>query len=197
VLSGDAGHFKSPGPGRGIGDAFIQAERLAAGILGALGRGEGALDGGEGSLDGGEGVLDGGDAELDGGDAELDGGDAELDGGDAGLDGAMRRWGRWRDREFAQHYWLAYDLEKEGAVPAVLVEILCDLHAQGRAGLFFDLLNHRVRPSQVLTPPRALRASARLLRRPGRRALLGELRALGAQDFARRWRNRRPLYATT
>ena len=26
VLCGDAGHFKSPGPGRGIGDAFIQAE---------------------------------------------------------------------------------------------------------------------------------------------------------------------------
>ena len=26
VLTGDAGHFKDPGPGRGIGDAFIQAD---------------------------------------------------------------------------------------------------------------------------------------------------------------------------
>ena len=32
VLSGDAGHFKSPAPGRGIGDAFLQAERLATAI---------------------------------------------------------------------------------------------------------------------------------------------------------------------
>ncbi|HEY2767952.1 MAG TPA: FAD-dependent monooxygenase [Solirubrobacteraceae bacterium] len=153
VLCGDAGHFKSPGPGRGIGDAFIQAESLATTILGAL------------------------------------------DGGDAALDGAMRRWGRRRDREFAGHYWLAYDLEEEGGVPAVLVEILRDLHAEGRAGLFFDLLNHRARPSQVLAPPRVLRASARLLRRPGRRSLLSELGALGARDARRRWRNRRPSYA--
>ena len=29
VLSGDAGHFKSPSPGRGIGDAFLQADSLA------------------------------------------------------------------------------------------------------------------------------------------------------------------------
>jgi flavin-dependent dehydrogenase len=155
ILSGDAGHFKSPGPGRGIGDAFIQAESLAATIAEALG------------------------------------------GGDDTLDAAMRRWGRWRDREFAQHYWLAYDLEEEGSVPAVLVEILRDLRAQGRAGLFFDLLNHRARPTQVLTPPRALRAAARLLGpgRSGRGALLRELGALGARDAGRRWRNRRPLYA--
>jgi flavin-dependent dehydrogenase len=155
VLSGDAGHFKSPAPGRGIGDAFLQADSLASAIAGALG------------------------------------------GADGELDAAMSRWGRWRDREFAEHYWLAYDLEEPGPVPAVLVEMLRALQRQGKAGLFFELLNHRVRPSQLLTPPRVIGASARLLAsgRTQRGALLRKLGALGAQDLRRRWRNRRPVYA--
>lgn len=37
VLVGDAGHFKDPALGRGIGDAFIQAETLAATLVGRLG----------------------------------------------------------------------------------------------------------------------------------------------------------------
>ncbi|HEX8052985.1 MAG TPA: NAD(P)/FAD-dependent oxidoreductase [Thermoleophilaceae bacterium] len=36
VLVGDAGHFKDPAAGRGIGDAFIQAERLAPTIVAGL-----------------------------------------------------------------------------------------------------------------------------------------------------------------
>jgi flavin-dependent dehydrogenase len=162
VLSGDAGHFKSPAPGRGIGDAFLQAERMAAAIVEALG--------GDG---GGHG-----------------------DGGDA-LDAALRRWGHWRDREFAEHYWIAYDFEDAGAVPAVLVEVLRRLQQQDRAGLFFEVLNHRLRPSQLLTPPRVLGATARLLARGGldRGALLSEIGTLGAQDLRRRRLNRRPAYA--
>jgi 2-polyprenyl-6-methoxyphenol hydroxylase-like FAD-dependent oxidoreductase len=155
VLSGDAGHFKSPAPGRGIGDAFMQAQSLAGAIAGAL------------------------------------------DGSDAVLDAATSRWGRDRDREFAEHYWLAYDLEERGAVPAVLVEILRGLHSRGEAGKFFDLLNHRVRPSRLLTPSRVMGATARLLAtgRTNRRALLGELGELGARDLRRRLQNRRPVYA--
>ncbi len=167
VLCGDAGHFKSPSPGRGIGDAFIQAESLAAAILGELGgQGEG-FGGREGSRRSHE----------------------------QSLDGALRRWGRWRDREFAPHYWLAYDLEEEGAVPAVLVEILRVLQAHGSAWKFFDLLNHRAKPTEVLTPPLVLRASARLLGRPGRRDALGALATLGGRELGRRWRDRRPAYA--
>ena len=155
VLSGDAGHFKSPSPGRGIGDAFLQADSLAAAITGALGGSERALD------------------------------------------AAMTRWGRWRDREFAEHYWLAYDLEEAGSVPPVLVEILRGLQRQGKAWQFFDVLNHRIRPSRLLTPPRVIGATRRLLTggTVDRRALLGELRALGMQDLGRRLRNRRPRYA--
>ncbi len=154
VLCGDAGHFKSPAPGRGIGDAFMQADSLATTILKALG------------------------------------------GSDRALDRALARWGRWRDREFAEHYWLAYDLEQPGSVPAVLIEILRRLQAQDKAGLFFDLLNHRVRPTQVLTPPRAVGAIGRLLARDDteRRALLREIGTLASQDARRRWLNRRPAY---
>ena len=156
VLAGDAGHFKSPSPGRGIGDAFLQAERLASAIAGAI-----------------HGPAD-------------------------SLDGAIRGWGRWRDREFAEHYWLAYDFEEAGEVPLVLVEILRQLDRQGKAGLFFELLNHRMRPLQVLTPPRVAAASARLLARRGseRRKLLAQLGTLGARDARRRWLGRRPVYAT-
>src|SRR5439155_22050861 len=68
VLVGDAGHFKDPAPGRGIGDAFIQAEKLASTIV------------------------------------------AVLNESDQVLDAALRRWGRWRDKEFGEHYWFANDL---------------------------------------------------------------------------------------
>jgi flavin-dependent dehydrogenase len=155
VLTGDAGHFKSPSPGRGIGDAFIQGDRLAATIAEAW------------------------------------------PGADGALDVALRRWGRWRDREFAEHYWLAYDFEEAGAAPAVLVELLRRLHQQGKAGRFFDVLNHRERPTQLLTPPRLLGATTRLLAsgRGARGALLSELGGLGAQELRRRLRNRRPAYA--
>jgi hypothetical protein len=155
VLCGDAGHFKSPAPGRGIGDAFLQADSLATTILDALEKSDDALD------------------------------------------QAMKRWGRWRDREFAEHYWLAYDLEQPGSVPTVLIEILSRLREQGQAGLFFDLLNHRVRPTQALTPQRAAGAIGRLLARhdTGRRTLLREIGTLAAQDVRRRWLNRHPTYA--
>lgn len=44
ALVGDAGHFKDPTPGQGIGDALRQAEALAAAIARALGGGHGAPD---------------------------------------------------------------------------------------------------------------------------------------------------------
>jgi 2-polyprenyl-6-methoxyphenol hydroxylase-like FAD-dependent oxidoreductase len=156
VLIGDAGHFKSPAPGRGIGDAFLlQADKLAPVIADAL------------------------------------------HGSDQRIDRAMRRWGRWRDREFAEHYWIAYDFEDTAPVPPVLVEVLRRLQQQGKAGLLFEILNHRIRPSRVVTPPRVLRAVANLLAtgEVDRRALLSEVAQLGARDIKRRWWNRHPVYA--
>ena len=156
VLCGDAGHFKSPAPGRGIGDAFLQAQQLASTLTAALAH------------------------------------------SDEALDRATHEWVRWREREFAEHYWLAYDLEEAGLVPAVLVELLARLRDQGKAGLFFDVLNHRARPVQVLSPARLLAASARLLARSGtrRRELLARTGTLGARDMRRRALGVRPAYAT-
>jgi 2-polyprenyl-6-methoxyphenol hydroxylase-like FAD-dependent oxidoreductase len=44
ALVGDAGHFKDPTPGQGIGDALRQSEKLAAAITRALDGGEGRPD---------------------------------------------------------------------------------------------------------------------------------------------------------
>lgn len=155
VLAGDAGHFKDPSAGRGIGDAFRQVDSLAPAIT------------------------------------------AGLAGTDIDLDKAMTDWGRWRDREFAEHHWFAQDLGKAGHLPAVLPEILRGLHARGRIGEFVDLFAHRSTPSRVLTPPRLVRATGRLLIRRGvnRGALLKETWALVAEDARHRLRNRRPDYA--
>jgi flavin-dependent dehydrogenase len=44
ALAGDAGHFKDPALGRGIGDAFIQSEALASAIVSGLGGSGAGLD---------------------------------------------------------------------------------------------------------------------------------------------------------
>ncbi|MGA2470698.1 MAG: hypothetical protein ABSG64_08410 [Solirubrobacteraceae bacterium] len=58
-----------------------------------------------------------------------------------------------------------------GPVPSVLVEILRRLQAQGRAELFFELLNQRLLPSQPLprrgcSAPEAEGELAYVLERP-------------------------------
>jgi 2-polyprenyl-6-methoxyphenol hydroxylase-like FAD-dependent oxidoreductase len=154
VLLGDAGHFKDPAPGRGIGDAFIQADSLASAIASAMGGGR-------------------------------------------EIDTELKRWGQWRDREFAEHYWLATDLGKAGAAPAVLTEMIQSLADRGEIDVFFEFLSHRVRPSEVVTPRRVAGAVARQLRsRSGERLeVLREIRELGATDARRRRLNRRPAFA--
>jgi 2-polyprenyl-6-methoxyphenol hydroxylase-like FAD-dependent oxidoreductase len=44
ALVGDAGHFKDPAPGQGIGDAFRQAEAMAPAIVSGLARSDAELD---------------------------------------------------------------------------------------------------------------------------------------------------------
>jgi flavin-dependent dehydrogenase len=154
VLIGDAGHFKDPAPGRGIGDAFLQADALAPAIV------------------------------------------AGLDGSGMGIDAAMKKWGRWRDGEFAEHYWLATDLGKSGAVPVILGEIVRGLIEHDEVDKFLELLNHRVKPSEVVTPPRLIGAIGRLMRRRAgeRGAILREVAGLTADEAHRRWLNHRPAY---
>jgi 2-polyprenyl-6-methoxyphenol hydroxylase-like FAD-dependent oxidoreductase len=114
----------------------------------------------------------------------------------SGLDEALAGWARWRDGDAAEHYWLAVDLGQAGLAPAVLPEIARHLYERGRLDPFLDLFNHRTTPSKVLTPPRLLAATARLLARGGcdRRALLSEVGGLIAQDTRRKRLARHPDY---
>jgi flavin-dependent dehydrogenase len=122
---------------------------------------------------------------------------AEIGGDPEALDRAVSGWSRWRDRDAAEHYWLACDMGAAGTTPPVLRELMRRLLAQGKIDLFLDLLTHRTKPSQVLTPPRLLGATGRLLGRKGcdRRALLREVGSLIATDAHRKRLNRRPIYA--
>ena len=112
------------------------------------------------------------------------------------LDEALASWARWRDEDAVEHYWLAVDIGKAGLVPAVLPEIAQRLLKQGKQDSFTDLFNHRSTPSKVLTPPRIMAATGRLLVRGGcdRRALLGEVGGLIAQDARRKRLARHPHY---
>lgn len=120
-----------------------------------------------------------------------------LDGPPDAQDTALARWGRWRDREFAEHYWLANDLGKAGRVPSVLPQMVADMHAKGQIGRFLDLFTHRERPSHVLSPARLLGSTARLLRHQhDRRAVLNEVKMLIGQNAHRQLLNHRRAYAT-
>jgi 2-polyprenyl-6-methoxyphenol hydroxylase-like FAD-dependent oxidoreductase len=122
---------------------------------------------------------------------------AGLGEGPASLDHGLSKWSRWRDRDASEHYWLACDMGAAGELPAVLPELVTRLLVQGKIDMFLDLLTHRTKPSQVLTPSRLLGATTRLLARKGcdRRAVVRELSSLIATDARRRRLNRRPQYA--
>jgi 2-polyprenyl-6-methoxyphenol hydroxylase-like FAD-dependent oxidoreductase len=157
ALVGDAGHFKDPAPGQGIGDAFRQAEALAPVIL------------------------------------------RSIDDSDAALDEAVSGWARWRDRDAAEHHWLATDFGAAGTAPAVVVEVSRQLYEQGRSADLGDVFQHRSKPSAVFTPPVVAKAAAAAMRRPGadRAQILRELRELVAVDRQRRRLNRKPEFVST
>ena len=157
VLAGDAGHFKDPAPGQGIGDAFRQADTLAPVIARAL---EGATE---------------------------------------EIDRALASWGRWRDKDAAEHYWFAVDLGRAGTIPTPLPEVIARLIAKGRIDQYINLFNHRTTPSKVISSPRVLSATGRLLvrRECERRALLRELAEMVAEDARRKRLNQRPAYVDT
>jgi 2-polyprenyl-6-methoxyphenol hydroxylase-like FAD-dependent oxidoreductase len=112
------------------------------------------------------------------------------------LDEALARWARWRDKDAFEHYWLAVDQGNAGLMPAVLPVIAQRLLKRGKQDSFSDLFNHRSTPSKVVTPPRILGATARLLTHRGgdRRALLREVGGLVAQDTRRKRLARHPHY---
>jgi 2-polyprenyl-6-methoxyphenol hydroxylase-like FAD-dependent oxidoreductase len=140
VLLGDAGHFKDPTPGQGIGDSLRHGVRLAAAIEAGLGSGS--------------------------------------------LDAKLEEWWRWRDEDAREMHWFATDLGAPGASPAVVGEVLRDISASEADTVnLFRVFNHEVRPSQVLTTGRVLRAAGRVVRRRPRQlpTVVREIRA-GVRD---------------
>jgi 2-polyprenyl-6-methoxyphenol hydroxylase-like FAD-dependent oxidoreductase len=119
-----------------------------------------------------------------------------IGGSDAELDDALEGWARWRDRDAFEHHWLACDLGAGGAMPAVLSEIMRRKEREGRFGQFIDILEHRAMPSRVVTRPRVLSTTARMLARQGcdRRALLGQVGNLVVTDARRRALRHRPVF---
>lgn len=157
VLLGDSGHFKDPAGGRGIGDAFDQAQKLADAVADAL-RGPAPA---------------------------------------AALDRVGERFGRWRDRTYAEYHGLAADLGVAGPIASVVPQVVGRMHAKGAVDPVLHLLAHRASVTQVLTPGRVLGATGRMLLRgsaPGRRAVLGELGGLAATEVRRRRAMRHPVY---
>jgi menaquinone-9 beta-reductase len=113
--------------------------------------------------------------------------------GNTSPDAAMQRWWHWRDDDAYEMYWFASDMGARGAASPLMTRLMRNLAADPEATLmFFGVLNHEIRPSELFTRPRALRAAARaLLDRPDQLiATLKEIVDIGKQN-ARRARRRR------
>ncbi|MGI8778493.1 MAG: NAD(P)/FAD-dependent oxidoreductase [Acidimicrobiales bacterium] len=117
----------------------------------------------------------------------------------AATDAAMTRWWRWRDRDAAGMHWFAHDLGAAGPIPVVFGGIVRGL-AREPDGLrrAIDVFNHRVEPSELLTPRRLGVAAVKAIasRDHSPRAVLAEVREVAGREVRRRWLNRYPLYAT-
>ncbi len=115
------------------------------------------------------------------------------------LDAALSDWAQWRDRDAAEIYWLAADFGAATPTPKVLVEATRLLEREGRASDLGNVLQHRRRPSTVVTPPVLVKAARVAMRRPGadRREIIRELRELIVTDTRRRRLNRKPEYVSS
>jgi hypothetical protein len=100
----------------------------------------------------------------------------------------MRRWWQWRDDDAYEMYWFASDMGRSGTSSPLTTRLMRDVADDPQATqMFFGVLNHEIRPSQLFTPPRAVRAAARALRdRPDRLvAMVKEFISLGRQNARR------------
>lgn len=109
------------------------------------------------------------------------------------LDSYMTRWWRWRDKDAYEMYWFAHDLGAPGVPTPLNVGVLRDIAGDTEeVRTFLRVLNHEVRPSELFTTTRAVRAAARTLRdNPDQMfGMLREIVTVGRQTV-RRARHRR------
>ena len=113
--------------------------------------------------------------------------------GNTSLESATQRWWRWRDKDAYEMYWFASDMGEPGVPSPLNARLLRDIAVDPEATrTFFRVLNHEIRPSELLTTPRLARTAARALRdRPDQMvATLKEIITAGRRN-ARRARRRR------
>ena len=108
-------------------------------------------------------------------------------GGTAPLDDVLADWWAWRDADAIDMHWLAADMGAAGPVPAVLVEFLRDLQSSPQRLLeFWELFQHRSRPSEVLTPERLTAVAERMAGTSLGPQVMAELDASSELDEHRR-----------
>jgi len=85
------------------------------------------------------------------------------DGG--GLNARLQRWWRWRDRDAQPMYWLAHDMGRPGVSTPLVTRMLRNIAGDATATQqFAEVLNHDLRPAQLFTVGRMLKAAAGALR---------------------------------
>jgi 2-polyprenyl-6-methoxyphenol hydroxylase-like FAD-dependent oxidoreductase len=122
--------------------------------------------------------------------------DAVEDGlGNTTPDAATQRWWRWRDDDAYEMYWFARDMGVPGVMPSLNTHLLRGVaHDPDATQLLFRVLNHEVRPSQLLTTSRAARAAARALReKPSHIVATVKEIVTAASENTRRARQRRVM----
>ncbi|MEZ0365334.1 NAD(P)/FAD-dependent oxidoreductase [Mycobacterium sp. pUA109] len=115
------------------------------------------------------------------------------------LDLQLQQWWQWRDQDANEMYWFAHDMDAPGVSTPLVTRMLRDIAADATATQqLLDVLNHDLRPSQLLTTGRMVKAAARALRdRPDLiRATLREI-ASAVNDEVYRSRHRRPPVAVS
>jgi 2-polyprenyl-6-methoxyphenol hydroxylase-like FAD-dependent oxidoreductase len=119
-----------------------------------------------------------------------------IGGSDAEIDAALAAWARWRDRDAFEHHWMACDLGAAGRSPTLVPAMMGRLERQGEVEGFLNVIQHRLVPSKVFTPPRLLStAAARVARGDGDRAgVLREVGQLVMTDARRKRLRRKPEF---
>ncbi len=119
-------------------------------------------------------------------------------GGAEGPDKPLREWWAWRDRDAWEMYWFAQDIGDTARAPVLLRAMQKRFAADPK--LVDDLmrvLNHDLAPSQLFTPSLVFATASEALRtgRGQRKALIGEMLALTAEEI-RRWARERRFRVT-
>jgi flavin-dependent dehydrogenase len=85
--------------------------------------------------------------------------------GSSSVDHAMSRWWRWRDRDSQDMYWLAADAGSADPLPRLALEVARDIGADSQAReRLVQVLNHELRPSELLNESRFREALTRTAR---------------------------------